>query len=213
MTSRMSCAAIAVLFVALTGCRFFGGRVKPDPTPAAAPPRPVVVQTPVLKVEPPGPPPKIETKAPPEVPPAVARIPTPPAPKPKRRQPRKAVTATGTVQAPPVQPVKDLPAPPTPVETAPIAPPPINVPKLGEVLSDDQKNQLLKICDESLGRAREALVQLSGVTMSADQKQSMSRVKVFIYQAEQAKPRDPQTAKQLAERADLLSRDLVRTAR
>ncbi len=212
MTSRMRCTAITVLFVTLTGCRFLRGKVKPDLVAAPAPARPVVVQTPPPKVEAPGPPPKIDTKAP-EVPLTVARIPTPPAPKPKRRQPRKPSTAIGTVQATVPQPVKDQPA--TAVEVPPMVTPtpPANVPKLGEVLSDDQRSQLLKSCDESIGRAQEALSQLSGASLSADQKQSMTRVKVFISQAKQARQRDPQTAKQLAERADLLSRDLIRTVR
>ena len=87
------------------------------------------------------------------------------------------------------------------------------VPKLGEIFSDDQKVQALKTCDESLAKAREAVAHLHGMTLSSEQKQSMTRVKVFISQAEQARQRDPQTAKQLAERAELLSRDLLRTAR
>ena len=210
MTSRMRCTAIAVLLVGLTGCRFFGAKVKPDPIPLPAPPRPVEVKAPEPKVEPPGPPPKIETKAP-EVPPAVAVIPNPPAPKPKRRPLRKPVTAPGIAPAPP-QALKE-PPPAGGVETVVPPPPAASIPKLGEILSDDQKIQLLRTCDESLVRAREALGQLRGLNLSPDQKQSMNRVNVFISQAEQARQRDPQTAKQLAERADLLSRDLVRTVR
>ena len=98
MTSGLRCAAIAALLVALSGCRFFG-KVKPDPIPVPAPSIPVEAKAPPPKVEPPGPPPKIETKAP-DVPSAVAVIPTPPAPKRKKPQPKKT-PATGTAQAPP----------------------------------------------------------------------------------------------------------------
>ena len=201
---------MTVLLAGLTGCRFSGAKVKPDPIPLPAPTPTVEAKAPSPKLEPPGPPPKIETKAP-EVPLAVAVIPNPPAPKPKRRQPRKPVTATGGALAPPQQ----LREPPTAggVETVAPPPPAASVPKLGEILSDDQKIQLLRTCDESLVRAREALGQLRGLTLSPDQKQSMNRINVFISQAEQARQRDPQTAKQLAEHADLLSRELVRTVR
>ena len=208
MTSRIRCLAIAGLFLASTGCRFLWiGRVKADPIPVPDPPRAVEAKAPPPKVEPPGPPPKIETKAP-EVPSAVSAIPNPPAPKPKsRRQPRKPATAVGAAAAAAAQP-------PAAETSGPAAPPPLaNVPKLGEILSDGQLLQLRRNCDESLGRAREALSQLRGLNLSPEQKQSLARIRIFIGQAEQARERDPQTAKQLAERADLLSRDLVRTVR
>ena len=214
MTSGMRGTVLVFLFVALTGCRFFG-KVKPDPIPVPDPPHPLEAKVPPPKLDPPGPPPKIETKAP-EVPSAVAGIPNPPAPKRKRPQTKKPVTsATGTAQSPPqgLQPPPKDPAVVGTAETAtPVAPVAV-VPKLGEIFSDDQKVQALKICDESLARTREAVAQLRGMTLSSEQKQSMTRVKVFISQAEQARQRDPQTAKQLAERAELLSRDLLRTAR
>lgn len=209
MTSRMKCTAMAVLFASLTGCHSFLAKVKPEPIPTPDPPRPVAVTPPPPKVEPPpGPPPKIETKEP-EVPSAVAGIPTPPAPKPKGKKPsKKPGTATGTAQSPPsaTPPPKDL-------ATGDATPPSASVPKLVEILSDDQKAQLLRVCDESLSRAREAVTQLRGVPLSAEQKQSLGRVRTFIYQAEQAREKDPQTARQMAERADSLSRDLVRTVR
>ncbi len=211
MTSGMRGTVVVFLFVALTGCRFFG-KVKPDPIPVPNPPPAVETKAPPPKLDPPGPPPKIETKAP-EVPSAVAGIPTPPAPKRKRPQTKKPVTtATGTAQSPP----QGLPKDPAVVgtgETATPGAPVAVVPKLGEIFSDDQKVQALKSCDESLARTREAVAQLRSMTLSSEQKQSMTRVKVFISQAEQARQRDPQTAKQLAERAELLSRDLLRTAR
>ena len=211
MTSTMRCMAIAVLVMVSPGCRFFGARVKPDPAPLPAPPRPVEeVKAPAPKVEPPGPPPKIETKAP-EVPATVANLPKPPAPRPKRRPQKKTIpTAVGTAAT--VQPAPSMKDPQT-VEVAPAPVEPPSLPKLGEIFSDDQKLQLQKSCDESITRAKEALGQLRGLSLSPDQKQSLARVHIFISQAQQAKSKDPQTAKQLAERADLLSRDLVRTVR
>ena len=214
MTSGMRCTAIAVLAVVLTACRpfGFGAKVKPEPAPAAPLPQPVEVKAPPPKVEPPGPPPKIETK-PPEVPETVAMIPRPPAPRPKRPRPKKTIPATGTPAA--TQATKE-PPPPGGTPAGETASPPTsaaNVPKLGEIYSDDQKIQLQRSCDESITRAREALGQLRGLNLTAEQKQSLDRVRIFISQAVQARTRDPQTAKQLAERADLLSRDLVRTLR
>ena len=201
MTSGMKRMAVAVLFVGLTGCHLFGKK-KPEPAQTPPPPRPVAeVKPPPPKVEQPGPPPKIESKEP-DVPPAVDVIPTPPAPKPRRhRDPKKPTTA------PPQTQPKEGEGENT---TTPAVSP---VPKLGEILSEDQRVQYLKICDESLGRAKAALTELRGYTLNAAQKQSVGRIKTFINQAEQARQRDPQTARQLAERADLLSRDLVKTVR
>jgi hypothetical protein len=205
MTSGLKCAAIAFLFVGLTGCRIFG-KAKPAPVQVAAPPHPAEeVKPPPPKVEPPGPPPKIDTKPPTEVPQAVAAIPTPPAPKPKKQKPKKP-PASVAVQNP-----KDPPAAGATGENG--SAPPAPVPKLGEILSDDQKLQNLRVCDESLTRARENVSQLRGISLSQDQKDSLARIKTFIFQAEQARPKDPQTARQLAERADLLSRDLVKNLR
>ena len=214
MTSGMRGTAVAVLFLALTGCRFFAAKVKPDPVPAPPPPNPVELKVPAPQVEPPGPPPKIETKTP-EAPATVASLPTPPAPKPKKRTPKKTVPATAAASstmpaAPATAPARDTPGA-TGAEAS--GQPPAAVPKLGEIFSDDQKLQLQRSCDESLSRAKEALGQLRGLTLSPDQKQSFLRVKVFMSQADQLRSKDPQTAKQLAERADLLSRDLVRTLR
>jgi len=137
----------------------------------------------------------------------VAAIPTPPAPKAKGKKPTKKPTQTAAQIGSPTtntQPNTQAEATAQPVPA---------VPKLGEILSEDQKAQHLKACDESLARAHEAVTQLKSATLSADQKASLSRVRTFIYQAEKAREKDPQTARQLAERADLLSRDLVRTVR
>jgi len=207
MTSLMKHTAVAVLFLSLSGCHMFWARAKPDPIPTPDPPHAVAAEPPVVKVELPGPPPKIEGKQPPEVPPTVAAVPNPPAPKPKGKKPaKKTTTATANGVAP------SLPnaTAPTAKDPATEAPP---VPKLGEILSDDQKLQHLRLCDESLTKAKEAITQLKGLTLSADQKASLARVRIFITQAQEAREKDPQTARQLAERADLLSRDLVRTLR
>jgi hypothetical protein len=134
----------------------------------------------------------------------VAVIPTPPAPKPRKKHDQKKA-GTGLAQNPPQTPKEG-----TGETTNPPASP---VPKLGEILSDDQKLQFLKVCDESIKRAKEALSQVRGLNLSTDQKESVTRIKAFIVQAEQARQRDPQTARLLAERADVLSRDLLRVVR
>src|SRR5437764_795691 len=121
-----------------------GPRVRPEPSSTPTVPAPVEVKAPPPTVETPGPPPKIETTNTPEVPSTVAVIPNPPGPKPKKKPQRKPVTTVpGTAQAPPTAAAQAETAPP--------------VLKLGEVVSDDQKAQLQRNCDESLTRAREAL--------------------------------------------------------
>ncbi|HEY3743784.1 MAG TPA: hypothetical protein VGL53_28260 [Bryobacteraceae bacterium] len=196
--------AVAILLVGLTGCHMFGKR-KPAPVQTPAPPTPVAeVKPPPPKVEQPGPPPKIEAKVS-DIPAAVDVIPIPPGPKPKHhKQPKKPIIAAPATTTP-----REGEGGGENVGTPPTSP----VPKLGEILSDDQRLENLKICDESVGRAKQALAQLRGITLNASQKESVARIRTFISQAEQARQRDPQTARQLAERADLLSRDLVKTVR
>lgn len=203
MTSGMKRIAVAILLVGLTGCHIFGKR-KPAPTQTPPPPAPIAeLKPPPPKVEQPGPPPKIEAKVS-EIPAAVDVIPTPPAPKPKHhKQPKKPVTMPAGTQPKEGEVVENVATPPTTSA----------VPKLGEILSDDQRLENLKICDESVGRAKQALAQIRNVSLNASQKESVARIRTFISQAEQARQRDPQTARQLAERADLLSRDLVKTVR
>lgn len=82
---------------------------------------------------------------------------------------------------------------------------------LADFLTNDQRARLLSDAVDTMARARKALGLIEGKPLSNEQQGSVDRVKTFLQQAEQARERDPQTALQLAQRADVLARDLART--
>ena len=87
------------------------------------------------------------------------------------------------------------------------SPPP---PQLGAILSDAERRQYEADYAQSLSRARSALQQASGKSLTPTQKETVERIKVFIQQAEESKGRDLATALQLARRADVLGQDLLK---
>jgi len=86
-------------------------------------------------------------------------------------------------------------------------------PKLGDLLTDTQRADLVKKCDQAIQQARAALDQLAAKQLSPESAESAGRARVFIQQAEQARGRDPQTAVQLAQRAEVLARDLLKSVK
>lgn len=194
-------AIVCGLMVTSTGCFW---KKKPPALPATPPPQTKSSST----LNPAPPPPKIETTVPSTAPPAVAvkipEAPKPPQTKNSNRRPRRGNPAAAKVQQP--QPTTPAPTPDPGPETP-------SAPKLGDLLTDAQRADLLKKCDQSLQQARSALDQLASKQLSPDAAESASRARVFILQAEQARTRDPQTALQLAQRAEVLARDLLRSNR
>jgi hypothetical protein len=190
--------AIVLLTIGLSlgssGC-WFGKKATatPPPVPQAkpAPPlQPPEQKAPEQKPLPMPPPPVINE-------PAQITLPAPQKTPPPRPTPRKK-------QPPPTPP----PTPP-PVEQPPVQPPP-PPPQLGAILSDAERRQYEAEYAQGLSRARSALQQASGKSLTATQKETVERIKVFIQQAEESKGRDLATALQLARRADVLGRDLLK---
>lgn len=196
--------ALAFLCALTFGSAACFWKKKPQAPPATPPPQTKSSAT--LKPAPP--PPKLETAVPATAPPAVAvkipEAPKPPQSKGANRRPRRGNPAAAKAQQP--QPATQAPTPDPGPETP-------SVPKLGDLLTDAQRAEILKKCDQSLQQARTALDQLASKQLSPDAAESASRARVFILQAEQARGRDPQTALQLAQRAEVLARDLLRSNR
>lgn len=173
--------------------------------PVAPPPPPPVIVLP--KAEPPKQPPlppapKVET-TPPESPSIPEVKPGPPPPRKKASTPRKKASAPKkTVVEPPK--VEAVPA----TEPASV-PPPVAAPKFGQILTPDQVKDFTKRLDAASDRVRNALVIIQGKNLNDEQKETMGRIRAFLTQAEQARGQDLQSAVSLAERADLLSRDLL----
>ncbi|HYA17407.1 MAG TPA: hypothetical protein VEF06_08070 [Bryobacteraceae bacterium] len=141
---------------------------------------------------------------------AIANLPAPQAALPVIAQP-----ALRTPNLPPPRPA--APRRQQPVEAqnpAPSAEPqpapaPVAVPQLGEILTAAQRRQMQTEMADHLSRARDILTKASKVRLSSAQAETRERVRIFIQQAEDTRDRDPETALQLAKRADVLAQDLA----
>ena len=65
--------------------------------------------------------------------------------------------------------------------------------------------------DQHIQRATQALALVGKRTLTAQQKTSVAQIRGFIAQAQQMRGTDVVRAKSLAERADILTQDLVST--
>jgi hypothetical protein len=98
-----------------------------------------------------------------------------------------------------------VPAP----EPAPEPPPP--VPDLGQILTAQQQQEYNQAIDRSIDRAQRNLAALGGRRLNPEQTLAVERIKTFIQQALEARKADLLRAKSLAERADVLAEDLLRS--
>jgi len=211
-TVRQAAALLLIvwLLAGMTGCRLFG-RKKVAAPPAAPPP---VLTPPAPKPAKPQlpPAPKIDTRAPTPKPPVASTEPLPPAPaptpKPEQKRSRKRATRSAEVrESKPAEPPKPVETAETPVPAP--TPPAVPTPKLEQILSAEQVREYTKNLETSLERVRSAMVQVQGKHLSEEQQEIVGRIRTFQQQAEQARERDLVTAVTLAQRADLLSRDLL----
>ncbi len=146
--------------------------------------------------------------------------------------PSPAATAPHTTPAPPSQEaspyqINKPPPPPAPAvkkstrpttvpAAAPIPTPPAPAPpppKLGDILTADEQKQYNAAIDQSLSRAQTSLNLIGGRQLNKDQQAEVEQVRNFMQQALSARGSDPAGAKSLAERAEVLARDLAKTFR
>ena len=182
------------LSLGLSGC-WFGKKTTAIPPPPAAQPK----QVPPVK--------------PPEQPqPEQKPLPTPPSP--GIEEPAQITLPAPQKTSPSRPPAKKRtlppapPQPPAPAEQPQVQPSP--PPQLGEILSGAQRRQYEADYAQSLSRARSALQQASGKSLSPTQRETVERIQTFIRQAEESKGKDLATALQLARRADVLGQDLLK---
>lgn len=128
----------------------------------------------------------------------------------------KPVPNPAPVAARPVAPrvVRKPVATPPAIAPAPApAPAPVfaPVPQLGEVLTPVRRRESEAELGASLQRARAALAQVAGRSITPAQHDTVERIRIFIQQSEAEKQKDISTAVQLARRADLLGQDLVKS--
>jgi hypothetical protein len=122
--------------------------------------------------------------------------PAPAAKKPARpaASPAPAAASTGTT----------TPAASTPT-TAPVTP----APKLGDILTPDEQKQYSASIDQSLSRAQSSLNSIAGRQLNKDQQAQVEQIRNFMEQARATRSSDAAGAKSLAERAEVLARDLA----
>jgi type IV secretory pathway VirB10-like protein len=177
------------LSLGLSGCWFGRKATAIPPSPAPQPKQAPPVQPPEQKPLPMPPPPEIQE--PPQI-----TLPAPQKTPPSRPAAKKKKTPATPSQ------------PPQPAEQPPVQPSP--PPQLGEILSDAERHQYEAEYAQSLSRARSALQQVSGKSLSPTQRETVERIKTFIQQAEESKGRDLATALKLVRRADVLGQDLLK---
>lgn len=209
----LSALAAAALALSTTGC--FLNRRKPTAvvaTPPAPKPEPVVLPAP--------PPPKIEEASKPKTgttPALSTALPETPKPPQTKKPVRRTRRNTNAQQAkPPVTTAGDKLPTADPGTTTTEGgggtsgqPQPANPLRLGEFLSETQRADIQKQFEQTMQRARQSLEKLSARRLEGAAAESVDRVRSFLLQADQARARDPQTALQLAQRADVLAADLL----
>jgi hypothetical protein len=93
------------------------------------------------------------------------------------------------------------------VAPAPAAP----APKLGDILTPDEQRQYSASIDQSLAHAQASLSSIGSRQLTKDQQAEAEQIRNFIQQAQDTRSSDPAGAKSLAERAEVLARDLAAT--
>lgn len=78
------------------------------------------------------------------------------------------------------------------------------------MLTAQQRRELNQAVDRSLDAAQRSVAAVVRNTLSADQVNSVRRIRAFLRQAEETREQDLALAKNLAERARLLAQDLER---
>ena len=98
-------------------------------------------------------------------------------------------------------------APKPPAVAAPTESP--VAPRLAEMFTPEELRDKNRTLDETLERVNQQLAKIEGKNLTADQKETVLRIRTFRKQAEQAREQDLPTAVSLARRADLLAKDLL----
>jgi hypothetical protein len=110
----------------------------------------------------------------------------------------------------PAAPASTAPATQPP---APAAAAPPDTPRLGDILTPDQQRQYNSAIDVSLAHAQASLGFISTRQLTKEQQATVLEIQNFIQQAQEKRKNELAAAKSLAERAEVLSHDLVASLR
>jgi hypothetical protein len=81
------------------------------------------------------------------------------------------------------------------------------------MLTPEQQRQYNTAIDQALGRAQANLAAVANRQLTQQQQATVAQVQNFILQAQTTRKSDLAGAKSLAERADVLARDLAKSVR
>jgi len=171
----------------------------------------------------PAPAPSTPTAAPAEIAPSPA--PVAPAPPPQSQAPQTQPPQPQAPQPQAPQPQAPQPQPPQPQpplqspqpSTAPrrSTPPsePNPPPRLGDILTPEQARQYNSAIDQSLARTQSSLGVIAQHRLTKEQQGVVAQIQSFIQQAQTTRKSNLPAARSLAERADVLARDLAGSLR
>lgn len=173
----------------------------------------------------------------PKVPPAVTPAPVPPAAAQETERtapaaaawefpppPEVAPAEPATIAPPPIEAQFPAPPPRRPdsrrevaakpePEPEPEAPKPPPMPRLTQLLTPEEERKYNQEIDNSLERARQNAALIAQRPLKPEQQVVLERVHAFLQQTVEVRTLDLVTARSLAQRADLLARDLERSTR
>lgn len=190
-------AAIVLLLAALPSCSKRQVAV-PVPAPHAASSQPRATEQPAAPPasESPAPQPNPATTNSTQATPYQVNKPAPPPAPSARKAPRPAAA----------------PQSPQPAATPPASPPaPVPAPQLVDVVPPDQQRQLNAAIDQSLSRAQSSLAGIANRELNKDQQALIDQIRNLMQQAQASRGSDLPGAKSLAERAEVLAKDLAGT--
>lgn len=116
----------------------------------------------------------------------------------------------------PAPPKHAAPRPSVPVTTTPAptpTPAPVEPPRLGDILTPDQQQQLKSAIDLRLAHAQASLDYIATRQLTKEQEATVVQIQNFMAQAQEKRKDDLAAANSLAERAEVLSHDLVASLR
>lgn len=150
--------------------------------------------------------------------PAPQEIPPPPALSPEKPVEAEGVIATPQVGPPPAERPRRAARPSTPAGPAAPGPatpaaPSAPAPQLGIVLSPDQQRQYNADIDQKIQSAEGNLRSIGNRQLSKEQQASIEETRNFIRQTQALRSSDLPGALRLAERAEVLARNLASSLR
>ena len=126
---------------------------------------------------------------------------------PARKTPAKRKAGAS---APRAVPPAAIPPKAAETKSSTVAPPTEQPQHLSRILSADEKAEYQSAYERSSAAAREMLKTLTSHQLAPDTWNSLARIRSFLTQAQEAASSDLPKAAQLAYRAEILARDLVR---